>query len=91
MSRNTWVYLGSYSLSLLGNGISSVLFPPLVLAKTGDLLAAGVLASISAAVFAVVGVLAGVVVDRVNLRTVSIISDMLSATLVAALPVVHAL
>ncbi|RCS75527.1 MFS transporter [Brachybacterium alimentarium] len=90
MGRNTWVYLGSYSLSLLGNGIASVLFPLLVLAKTGDILAAGILASVTAAVAAVVGVLAGVVVDRVNRRTVSIISDVLSAGSVAALPVVDA-
>lgn len=91
MSRNTIVYLGSYSLSLLGNGIVSVLFPLLVLAKTGDILAAGILASVTTAVAAVVGVLAGVVVDRVNRRTVSIISDVLSAGSVAALPVVDAL
>ncbi|MGP5050826.1 MFS transporter [Brachybacterium sp. JB7] len=90
MGRNTWVYLGSYSLSLLGNGIASVLFPLLVLAKTGDILAAGILASVTAAVAAVVGVLAGVVVDRVNRRTVSITSDVLSAGSVAALPVVDA-
>ncbi|MGO2092490.1 MAG: MFS transporter [Microbacterium gubbeenense] len=91
MSRNTFVYLGSYSLSLLGNGIASVLFPLLVLAKTGDILAAGILASVTAGVAAVVGVLAGVLVDRVNRRTVSIISDVLSAGSVAALPVVDAL
>lgn len=90
MSRSTWIYLGSYSLSLLGNGVAMVLFPLLVLAKTGDVLAAGVLASITAAVAAVVGVLAGVVVDRVNRRTVSIISDVLSAASVAALPIVDA-
>ncbi len=90
MSRNTLVYLGSYSLSLLGNGIASVLFPLLVLARTGDILAAGILASVTAAVAAAVGVLAGVVVDRVNRRTVSIVSDVLSAGSVAALPVVDA-
>ncbi|WP_154795508.1 MFS transporter [Occultella kanbiaonis] len=90
MSRNIWVYLGSYSLSLLGNGVASVLFPLLVLAKTGDILAAGILASVTAAVAAVVGVLAGVVVDRVNRRTVSIVSDVLSAASVAAVPIVDA-
>ena len=90
MSRNTLVYLGSYSLSLLGNGIATVLFPLLVLAKTGDILAAGILASVTAAVAAVAGVLAGVVVDRVNRRTVSIISDVLSAGSIAALPIVDA-
>jgi len=91
MHRNTWVYLGSYSLSLLGNGVASVLFPLLVLAKTGDILAAGVLASVTAAVAAVVGLLTGVVVDRVNRRTLSIVSDVLSAASVAAIPVVDAL
>ncbi|MFF5244314.1 MFS transporter [Streptosporangium sp. NPDC000095] len=91
MSRSTWVYLGSYSLSLLGNGVASVLFPLLMLAKTGDILAAGVLASVTAAVAAVVGMLTGVVVDRVNRRTVSIVSDVLSAASVAAVPVVDAL
>ncbi|PZR53122.1 MFS transporter [Xylanimonas oleitrophica] len=91
MGRSTWVYLGSYCLSLLGNGIASVVFPLLVLARTGDVLAAGVVAGASAAAAAVVGLLAGVVVDRVNRRTVSIVSDVLSAASVAALPVVDAL
>lgn len=88
MSRSTWVYLSSYSLSLLGNGISSVIFPLLVLARTGDVLAAGIVAGVTAAVAAVAGLLAGVVIDRVNRRTVSIASDLLSAASVAALPVV---
>ncbi|PMR60082.1 MFS transporter [Verrucosispora sp. ts21] len=91
MGRSTWAYLGSYSLSLLGNGVASVLFPLLVLAQTGDILAAGILASVTAAVAAVVGVLAGVIVDLVNRRTVSIVSDVLSAVSVAAVPVVDAL
>ncbi|SJN11934.1 major facilitator superfamily MFS_1 [Leucobacter sp. 7(1)] len=91
MNRNTAVYLGSFSLSLLGNGIAAVLFPLLVLARTGDLLAAGILASINAGVAAVVGVLAGVVVDRFNRRTVSIVSDLLSSASIAALPVVDAI
>ncbi|MGC5030017.1 MFS transporter [Micromonospora sp. DT229] len=91
MGRSTWAYLGSYSLSLLGNGVASVLFPLLVLAKTGDILAVGILASVTTAVAAVVGVLAGVLVDLVNRRTVSIISDVLSAGSVAAVPVVDAL
>lgn len=91
MSRTTAIYLTSYTLSLLGNGIASVLFPLLVLARTGDVLAAGLLASIMTAVGAVLGVFAGAVVDRVNRRTVSIVSDVLSAGSIAALPVVDAL
>ncbi|MBK4216811.1 MFS transporter [Paracoccus caeni] len=91
MHRNTLIYLGSYSLSLFGNGIASVLFPLLVLAQTGDVLAAGTVVAVSAAVSAVAGIFAGVVVDRVNRRTVSIVSDVLSAASVAALPVVDAI
>lgn len=90
MTRHTLAYFGSYCLSLLGNGIASVLFPLLVLAKTGDVLAAGIVATATTGVGAVIGVFAGVVVDRFNRRTVSIISDTLSALSVAALPIVDA-
>ncbi|RKQ94541.1 MFS-type transporter involved in bile tolerance (Atg22 family) [Mycolicibacterium mucogenicum 261Sha1.1M5] len=91
MTRHTLAYFGAYSLSLLGNGIASVLFPLLVLAKTGDVLAAGIVATATTGVGAVVGVFAGVVVDRFNRRTVSVVSDVLSAASVAALPIVDAL
>lgn len=91
MNRNTLVYFFSYSLSLLGNGISSVVFPLLVLAKTGDILSAGVVATVTAATSAVVGLFGGVVVDRFNRRTVSISADLLSAASVAALPLVDAI
>ncbi|GAB3615912.1 MFS transporter [Okibacterium endophyticum] len=88
MGRSTWVYLSSYCLSLLGNGIASVIFPLLVLARTGDVLATGVVAGVTAGVAAVVGLFAGLVVDRLNRRTVSIVSDLLSAASIAALPLV---
>lgn len=91
MTRHTLAYFGAYSLSLLGNGIASVLFPLLVLAKTGDVLAAGIVATATTGVGAVVGVFAGAVVDRFNRRTVSVVSDVLSAASVAALPIVDAL
>lgn len=90
MNTNVAVYLGSYSLSLLGNGIASVVLPLLVLARTGDVMAAGIVASVAAATAAIAGVFAGVVIDRVNRRTVSIACDLLSASAVAALPLVDA-
>lgn len=91
MTRNAWIYLSSYCLSLIGNGIATVLFPLLVLARTGDVLAAGVVAGVTAGTSAVVGLFAGVLIDRVNRRTVSIVSDVLSAASIAALPVVDAI
>ncbi|CAH0161896.1 MFS transporter [Microbacterium foliorum] len=91
MGRNSLVYLLSYCLSLLGNGIATVVFPLLVLARTGDLLAAGLVAAVAAGVSAVVGLFAGVLIDRMNRRTVSIVSDLLSAASIAALPIVDAI
>lgn len=84
------LYLGSYGLSLLGAGVASVLMPLLVLERTGDLMAAGLLATVATGTAAVAGVLGGVVVDRVDRRVVSAVSDVASAASLAALPLVDA-
>jgi hypothetical protein len=65
MRRSATVYFASYGLSLLGKGIASVVMPLLVLERTGDVLAAGVLAAVATAAGlpvagAVLAVLAGV-------------------------------
>jgi MFS family permease len=85
------VYFTAYGLSLLGAGISSVVLPLLVLDRTGDILAAGVLATVATAASAATGIVAGLLVDRVDRRTVSIVSGLLAAVSVAALPLVDAL
>ncbi len=85
------VYFTSYGLSLLGAGISSVVLPLLVLDRTGDVLAAGVLATVATAASAATGIVAGLLVDRVDRRAVSIGSGLLAAVSVAALPLVDAL
>ncbi len=90
MDRATRFYFVSYGLSLLGNGVASAILPLLVLARTGDVLAAGLIASVTTAVAAVVGVLGGVVIDRFNRRNVSIVSDIISAVAIAALPLIDA-
>lgn len=76
MDRVTRFYFASYGLSLLGNGVASVLLPLLVLARTGDVSAAGLVA--------------GVIIDRFNRRNVSIVSDFISAAAIAALPLIDA-
>lgn len=85
------LYFASYGLSLLGAGISSVVMPLLVLARTGDVLAAGVLATTTTAASAAAGLVSGLIVDRVDRRRVSIAGDVLAAATIAALPVVDAL
>lgn len=88
--RSPGLYLGSYGLSLLGAGIASAVMPLLVLERTGDVLAAGVLAAVSTAVSAVTGLVSGLLVDRIDRRRVSVVSDVLAALSVAAVPVVDA-
>ncbi|GAA4942683.1 MFS transporter [Actinomycetospora succinea] len=85
------IFFVSYGLSLLGQGIASVVLPLIVLARTGDVLAAGVLATATTTAAAIAGLVSGLLVDRVDRRWVSIAGDLLAAGTVAALPVVDAL
>ena len=78
----------SSSLSLLGNSVAGVIIPLVLLARTGDALAAGTLALICAVPQMVVGLIGGALLDRINRRDVSIVSDFVSAISVALLPIV---
>ena len=91
MRRSPAVWFASYGMSLLGAGIATVVMPLLVLERTGDVLAAGVLATVTTAAAAATGLLSGLLVDRIDRRVVSVVSDLLSALSLAALPVVDAL
>ncbi|HWS35614.1 MAG TPA: MFS transporter [Actinoplanes sp.] len=88
MNRVPIAYLVSYVLSLLGNSIAGVALPLLVLQITGSALATGAVAVASALPAAVAGLLMGVVIDRINRRTASVLTDVISALSVAALPLV---
>lgn len=78
----------SSALSLLGNSVAAVVLPLVLLARTGDALAAGTLALVCAVPQMLVGLLGGALLDRVNRRNVSIVSDLVSAASVALLPIV---
>lgn len=81
-------YLSSHFLSLLGNGILAVALPLIVLQTTGSPLSVGAVSTATAVPALLVGLAAGVVIDRVNRRTCSIVSDLVSAAAVAAIPLV---
>lgn len=83
-------FLASSALSLLGNSISGVALPLALLVATGDALAAGTLALICMLPQAAAGVVGGGVLDVLNRRDVSAVSDLVSAASVAMLPVVDA-
>lgn len=88
MTLVPFAYLASYTLSLLGNSIAAIALPLLVLQSTGSALGAGTVAAASAIPAFIVGLGAGVVIDRVNRRTASVVSDVISAASLAALPIV---
>ncbi|MFL1426838.1 MULTISPECIES: MFS transporter [unclassified Nocardiopsis] len=88
MRRSPTIYFSSYALSLLGSGIASVVIPLLVLDRTGDVLAAGIMATAGMAVSALTGLFSGLVVDRVDRRAVSVTANLLSALSMAALLVI---
>lgn len=81
-------YLASYFLSILGNSIAAVALPLIVLRTTGSVLGTGSVAAATAipAIFA--GLFMGVVIDRFNRRDCSIVTDLISAFSIAALPIV---
>ncbi|WP_139652064.1 MFS transporter [Raoultibacter phocaeensis] len=81
-------FLVASSLSLLGNSVAGIALPLILLATTGDPLAAGTLALLCAVPQVLAGVLGGALLDRLNRRNVSVFSDIVSALCVAALPIV---
>jgi len=69
------------------NGISMIAFPWLVLELTGSASAAGALGAVTALPLLVSFLFAGVFVDMVGRRRVAVVSDLLSMTSVALVPV----
>ena len=90
MRRVPALYLTSYVLSLLGNAIAAVALPLIVLQTTGSVLGAGTVAAVSAVPAVLAGLFMGVVIDRINRRTSSIVTDLISAGSLAALPIIDA-
>ncbi|HEV7422491.1 MAG TPA: MFS transporter, partial [Mycobacterium sp.] len=71
-----------------GNGISLIAFPWLVLQRNGSALDASIVAMAGTLPLLVATLIAGAAVDYLGRRRVSMISDLLSALSVAAVPVI---
>ncbi len=84
----TIAYLASYVLSTLGNAIAAVALPLIILQTTGSAIGAGTVAAATALPALAGGILMGVVIDRVNRRTSSIVTDVISGLSIAALPLI---
>lgn len=81
-------YLSEF-FSVLGNSAAAVILPLVLLAKTGDPLAAGSLALICAVPQFLAGLFGGAVLDLCNRRSVSICANCISALSVAMLPIIE--
>ncbi|WP_068493649.1 MFS transporter [Pseudoclavibacter helvolus] len=81
-------YLASHVLSLLGNSIAGIALPLIALSTTGSALGAGTVAAATAIPAVLAGLFMGVVIDRINRRTSSVVTDLISAASIAALPIV---
>lgn len=88
MKRIIFFYLTSFGTSLLGNSITAIALPLVVLFTTGSPLSAGVVAIAAAVPAALAGLLMGSLVDRINRRTAAILSDVISAVALLILPIV---
>lgn len=87
MNRTVLAYLTSYGVSFLGNSVAAVVLPLVVLQTTGSALDAGLVAAATALPAFAAGLLMGGVVDRSDRRVVSVVTDVISGTAVAALPI----
>ncbi len=74
-----------------GNGVAAVAIPWLVLERTGDPAAAGIVGAATALPLLVSSVFSGAVVDTLGRRRTSILADSLSALSVASIPLVDSL
>ncbi|MFP5022136.1 MFS transporter [Pseudonocardia phyllosphaerae] len=91
LRRSPALWLAAYGLTLLGGGMMAAVLPLLVLQRTGDVLAAGVLATVTTTASAMTGLVSGLIVDRFDRRLVTVVAGVLVAAEVAGLAVVDTL
>ncbi|GIH08446.1 putative drug antiporter protein precursor [Rhizocola hellebori] len=75
------------ALSGIGNGVVIVALPWLILERTGNAAIAGLIAACTAVPLLAASVFAGTLVDMVGRRRIAVLSDVLSALAVLAIPV----
>jgi len=88
MKRAAVLYFAADFVSLVGNSAIGLALPWLVLLRTGDAAAAGLVAAATAVPAFVAAVAGGSLIDRLGRRTVAVAADLGSAISVALLCVV---
>lgn len=77
-------------ISTAGSAVSGVALPVLMYSLTGSAVYTAALAALTAAPYLAFGLVAGALVDRMHRRTVMVVTDLVSAGLLASVPVAAA-
>ncbi len=85
-NRDFVVFMTAQTLSSVGDSISYVALPLLVLHVTGSVVQMGVVTALAGAASTVTGVFAGVVTDRVDRRALLLVCDVARCLLYAVIP-----
>ncbi|QIS17627.1 MFS transporter [Nocardia terpenica] len=88
--RDFVVFLSSQTLSALGNSVSYVAIPLLVLHATGSVVQMGLITGLVSAATITTGLLSGAVVDRVDRRRLLMTCDIARALLFGVIPLTWA-
>jgi MFS family permease len=89
---NRWpVYalLSANAISTVGNMLTAITVPWLVLEMTGSAARTGISGFVAVLPMAIAGLFGGTLVDRIGFRRMSIVSDLASGVTVAAIPLLH--
>lgn len=82
-------YVAARGLSLLGSITTLIALPVLVYRLSGSSSLTALVAGLEAAPYMLFGLVAGALSDRWNRRTVMVTADLLSAALLASIPIAH--
>ncbi|MEU8272286.1 MFS transporter, partial [Sphaerisporangium sp. NPDC049002] len=85
-NRDFVVFMSAQTLSSVGDSISYVALPLLVLHVTGSVVQMGVVTALAGAASTVTGIFAGVVTDRVDRRALLLVCDVARCLLYAVIP-----
>lgn len=84
-----WILAAAQAISSVGNGVAALAIPWFVLVTTGSPARMGVVAAVQAGAGVVAGLLGGAAIDRLGYQRTSVLSDVMSATSVLLIPLLH--
>jgi MFS family permease len=91
LGADFWTFFAGQTISSLGNAVTLFAFPLLVYKLTGSALNLGLTAAVAFVPYLLFGLPLGAWVDRVDRRRLMIVTDLLRAAVIGAIPLIAAL